>query len=247
MGRPLRRRRRQHTALTLSLWSRGPQVAEEVLWRRIKDRLQREPGRAKYNEVRGRAAAALRRPSRGERPRARGFRQGKRSWMEQTLEFYNTFKWDLVRVARGGLWAKSRRSRRFALHLSPFQHVENNEDPIEKVQEQLVSIMCRASPRFEVGVPANGPPASSAPVPCAGATRLTRALVGTGAHRARCAAGGTWSGTSPSSGSACLGGSHGRALARRPDRAGTQSAPAPGRSAPSGRRPRRRRPSWPPL
>ena len=48
------------------------QVERELLWSRIMDRLKREPGRVKY-------------------------REDKREWMESTLQFYDNFKWDMVR------------------------------------------------------------------------------------------------------------------------------------------------------
>lgn len=51
------------------------EVERELLWSRIQQRLKREPGRVKYNE-------------------------DKREWMEATLNFYDNFKWDLVRVLR---------------------------------------------------------------------------------------------------------------------------------------------------
>ncbi|TMW65416.1 hypothetical protein Poli38472_008058 [Pythium oligandrum] len=44
-------------------------VEPELLWERIQARLEREPERVRFNEH-------------------------KRSWMEQTLDFYNNFKWD---------------------------------------------------------------------------------------------------------------------------------------------------------
>ncbi|DAZ95142.1 TPA: hypothetical protein N0F65_009851 [Lagenidium giganteum] len=46
------------------------QVDPELLWERILARLEREPERCRFNEH-------------------------KRSWMEQTLAFYNNFQWDL--------------------------------------------------------------------------------------------------------------------------------------------------------
>ncbi|KAF1332861.1 P-loop containing nucleoside triphosphate hydrolase, partial [Globisporangium splendens] len=46
-------------------------VEPELLWSRIIDRLEREPERVRFNEH-------------------------KRSWMDETLAFYNSFKWDLT-------------------------------------------------------------------------------------------------------------------------------------------------------
>jgi thymidylate kinase len=51
------------------------EVEQELLWNRILKRLERQPERVRFNEH-------------------------KRSWMDQTLEFYTTFEWDL-RVENG--------------------------------------------------------------------------------------------------------------------------------------------------
>jgi thymidylate kinase len=73
------------------------QVDTAILWERIQARLRREPERVRYNE-------------------------GKREWMQKTLDFYNHFEWDaevsnddgsLAEVMENVLTVVKRRSRGF--------------------------------------------------------------------------------------------------------------------------------------
>ena len=61
-------------AVNVEFYTVHVKVDAELLWQRIQARLANEPDRAKYNE-------------------------DKRDWMDKTLQFYDTFEWDLVRAA----------------------------------------------------------------------------------------------------------------------------------------------------
>jgi len=77
------------------------QVNENLLWERIQDRLLREPSRARLQEVRCHALSTAFASHLHHICIAtyitNSFAQGKKKWMQTTLEWYNTFEWDLVR------------------------------------------------------------------------------------------------------------------------------------------------------
>lgn len=58
-------------ATTIEIHTIHVKVEQEVLWKRISERLAAEPHRSKYNE-------------------------GKKDWMMKTLDWYNNFAWDLT-------------------------------------------------------------------------------------------------------------------------------------------------------
>ena len=72
-------------------------VEKELLWARIQDRLTREPERRKYDE-------------------------DKREWMEKTVQFYDTFNWDLV--------------------------VHNNHITMPELMREILSSLCEKSNRL---------------------------------------------------------------------------------------------------
>ncbi|KAJ0411532.1 hypothetical protein ATCC90586_001127 [Pythium insidiosum] len=74
-------------------------VEPELLWTRILERLEREPERVRFNEH-------------------------KRSWMDQTLAFYDTFNWDLT--------------------------VQNGADSISSVADNIVEVLCDRDPAFRL-------------------------------------------------------------------------------------------------
>eukprot|EP00761_Pharyngomonas_kirbyi_P001576 gb/GECH01001580.1/.p1 GENE.gb/GECH01001580.1/~~gb/GECH01001580.1/.p1 ORF type:complete len:215 (+),score=61.45 gb/GECH01001580.1/:1-645(+) len=88
----------------IDIYTVNLKVDKEILWNRILDRLEHEPQRKKYNE-------------------------DSREWMEQTLEFYDTFNWDFT--------------------------IENNEISIEKVTRQLVRKLANRVPSFKQTLPQN--------------------------------------------------------------------------------------------
>ena len=65
-------------AVNVEFYTVHVKVDAELLWQRIQARLANEPDRAKYNE-------------------------DKRDWMDKTLQFYNSFEWDLVRAIPSAL------------------------------------------------------------------------------------------------------------------------------------------------
>ncbi len=91
-----------------------------MLWSRICERLKREPTRVKYNEVRFVSSAHTNTPLMSQlhcphcirvvgseavihvfvipSHRRRALGQDKREWMNTTVDFYEKFTWDMVRL-----------------------------------------------------------------------------------------------------------------------------------------------------
>ena len=101
------------------------QVEKELLWSRILSRLQREPGRVKYNE-------------------------DKREWMEATLSFYESFQWDFVRTRTPASKGAHTCSYTFSCYYYSFQAAENNHITLRQLRDGFIRSLGNRSPRFTV-------------------------------------------------------------------------------------------------